>query len=83
MFIILRPGYYVDVEHSETLLCSLGADVGTTCSYQATFLGFERAGFSPQEAEGLFRRSIQLAAEARDGFWSNHQQQASVDHSSA
>jgi homocysteine S-methyltransferase len=46
-----------------------GADVATTSSYQATFEGFARCGLSRKEAEILFRRSVELAREARDIFW--------------
>lgn len=49
-----------------------GADVGTSCSYQATFAGFEKAGFSKDEAESLFKRSIDLCTAARDAFWASH-----------
>ena len=38
-----------------------GADVATTASYQASVPGFERAGLSRAEAEGLVRRSVTLA----------------------
>ena len=51
---------------------SAGADVGTSCSYQATFAGFEKAGFSHEEAEMLFKRSIDLCTAARDSFWASH-----------
>lgn len=53
-----------------------GAGVATTCSYQATHAGFQRAGFSPAEAEELFRRSMRLAAAARDEFWAAFEAQA-------
>lgn len=46
-----------------------GADVATTASYQATFEGFARRGFSHDEAAALMRRSVALAIEARDAFW--------------
>lgn len=55
-----------------------GADVGTTCSYQATFAGFEKAGFSRPDAEELFARSIQLTTAARDEFWSEYQEQVRI-----
>lgn len=48
-----------------------GADVATTASYQATFEGFGRRGFSHGQAADLMRRSVQLAVEARDAFWSD------------
>lgn len=47
-----------------------GADVIATATYQASFGGFSRAGFSAQEAERLMRHSVELALEARESFWS-------------
>jgi len=46
-----------------------GADVATTASYQATFEAFARRGFDEQAAADLMRRSVALAAEAREAFW--------------
>jgi homocysteine S-methyltransferase len=43
-----------------------GARVATTASYQATFEGFARRGIGRDEAQRLLRRSVELAAEARD-----------------
>jgi homocysteine S-methyltransferase len=43
-----------------------GAEVVTTASYQASVPGFQRAGASRREAEGLLRRSVSLAREVRD-----------------
>ena len=43
-----------------------GARVATTASYQATFEGFARRGIGRDEAARLLRRSVELAAEARD-----------------
>src|SRR4051794_6322357 len=45
-----------------------GADVGTSASYQASFLGFCRRGLSPREAGDLLRLSVRLVQEARDAF---------------
>jgi homocysteine S-methyltransferase len=42
-----------------------GADVAITASYQASVLGFERAGMSSQEALQVIAKSVQLAKEAR------------------
>jgi homocysteine S-methyltransferase len=47
-----------------------GADCITTASYQATIDGFRRDGATTGEAEGLLRRSVELALGARDAFWS-------------
>ena len=46
-----------------------GADVVISASYQATAPGFVAWGVSEEEAEGLIRRSVALAREARDAFW--------------
>ncbi|MCB0076381.1 MAG: homocysteine S-methyltransferase [Anaerolineales bacterium] len=48
-----------------------GADVITTASYQATFEGLARVGLSHAQAVALLRRSVALAREARDDFWSD------------
>lgn len=54
-----------------------GADVATTASYQATFEGFARRGFSPSQAADLMRLSVTLAMEARDAFWADPAHRAS------
>ena len=54
-----------------------GADVATTASYQASFAGFERAGFGRSDAEELLRRSVRLADSARSNFWTRHEAAAS------
>jgi homocysteine S-methyltransferase len=43
-----------------------GAMIATTASYQASFEGFAAGGISAQDAERLMRRSVELAATARD-----------------
>lgn len=48
-----------------------GADAATTASYQATFEGFARRGFSPEKTADLMRLSVTLATEARDSFWAD------------
>ena len=50
--------------HLDYLLA--GADVITTASYQASFDGFEKNGYTTQQAIGLMRLSVQLAFEARE-----------------
>jgi homocysteine S-methyltransferase len=47
-----------------------GADVATTASYQATFAGLARRGLDHGQAADIMRRSVRLAQEARDWFWS-------------
>jgi len=48
-----------------------GADVIATATYQASFGGFERAGFDRMQAGRLMRLSVDLAAQARDRFWAD------------
>ncbi len=48
-----------------------GADCVISASYQATALGFARRGIGREAAEDLLRLSVDLAAEARDDFWSD------------
>lgn len=45
---------------------SAGAEVATTASYQVSFEGFGAAGVDRDEVEALLRRSVDLAAAARD-----------------
>ncbi|WP_427890766.1 homocysteine S-methyltransferase [Kribbella sp. GL6] len=45
-----------------------GAMVATTASYQASVVGFERAGVDRAEAERLITNSVHLAREVRDTF---------------
>jgi len=45
-----------------------GARVATTASYQATFEGFAERGIARDQAATLLRRSVELAADARDRF---------------
>jgi homocysteine S-methyltransferase len=48
-----------------------GADCAISASYQATVDGFARRGLSKSEATWLIRKSVHLAMEARDEFWSD------------
>lgn len=48
---------------------SAGANVGISASYQASIEGFERQGFSREQAEELISRSVTLVKNARDRFW--------------
>ncbi|XP_074307193.1 homocysteine S-methyltransferase 3-like isoform X2 [Silene latifolia] len=43
-----------------------GANIIISASYQATIQGFEDKGLSTAESEGLLRRSVEIAREARD-----------------
>jgi homocysteine S-methyltransferase len=47
-----------------------GADCVMTSTYQATIAGFRSRGLTDAEGEELIRRSVRLAVEARDLFWS-------------
>ncbi|ANF96107.1 homocysteine S-methyltransferase [Paenibacillus bovis] len=49
-----------------------GADCAITASYQATIPGFVQRGWTEQEAKELIRRSVQIAVEARDAFWTDY-----------
>ncbi len=48
-----------------------GADCIASASYQASFEGFRRRGFSEDEAAELLRLSVRVAVQARDIFWSD------------
>ncbi|KAL2556791.1 Homocysteine S-methyltransferase 2 [Forsythia ovata] len=47
-----------------------GADIIITASYQATIQGFKAKGFSQEESENLLRKSVAIACEARDVYYS-------------
>jgi homocysteine S-methyltransferase len=47
-----------------------GADVAITASYQASFSGLARRGLNAKEAARLMTKSVRLADEARESFWS-------------
>lgn len=46
-----------------------GADVAVSASYQASFEGFARRGFSRNEGAALLQSSVRIAQQARDQFW--------------
>jgi homocysteine S-methyltransferase len=48
-----------------------GADCVTTASYQASVPGFRRAGLTEGQAIEMLRRSVSLARDAREAFWSD------------
>ncbi len=48
-----------------------GADVAITASYQATIEGFARRGLSKEESLALMQKSVKIAQNAREEFWSN------------
>ena len=45
-----------------------GADVAITSTYQASFDGFAKKGFSQQQTIELFKKSIEIAEAARNKF---------------
>ena len=48
-----------------------GADFAITASYQATVEGFAKRGLHREQSLELIKKSVRLAQEARDAFWSN------------
>ncbi|MFN3492730.1 MAG: homocysteine S-methyltransferase, partial [Anaerolineales bacterium] len=48
-----------------------GADVAITASYQATVEGFAQRGLNKNQAIELIKKSVQIAKDARDEFWSD------------
>jgi homocysteine S-methyltransferase len=48
-----------------------GADCVITASYQATVEGFMKRGLNEAEAIDLIKKSVRIAIEARDEFWSD------------
>lgn len=48
-----------------------GADCAITATYQATFPGLARRGFTAEAAADLLRLAVRLAVEARDEFWAD------------
>jgi homocysteine S-methyltransferase len=60
------PGLIREVH---TAYFEAGADVAISASFQASFQGFAARGFDRDTAEGLLRRSVELAQEARAAWW--------------
>lgn len=76
----LRDGLWsakILLEHPESIrqvhldYFKAGADCAITASYQATIEGFEKRGLNQEEAIALIQKSVELAAKARDEFWSD------------
>jgi homocysteine S-methyltransferase len=42
-----------------------GAEIITTCTYQASFEGFRRAGYDETDAIALMKKGVDLADQAR------------------
>jgi len=53
-----------------------GADCAITASYQATIEGFTKRGLTESEAIALIQKSVGLAKQARDEFWTDESNQA-------
>ena len=54
------------IERAHREFFAAGAEVATTASYQVSFEGFGAHGTGREEVERLLRRSVELAAAARD-----------------
>src|SRR5450631_3457830 len=65
--LLSAPEKIADVHHAYFLA---GADVAITSSYQATFPGLQATGLTENESENIIRRSVKVAMDARDKFWS-------------
>ena len=48
-----------------------GANIVTTASYQASFIGFEKQGYTKEQAIALLKLSVELAVQARDTYLTN------------
>jgi homocysteine S-methyltransferase len=57
-----------------------GADVAITASYQATVEGFAQRGLSKNQAIELIKKSVQIAKNARDEFWSDEKNQVNRNY---
>jgi homocysteine S-methyltransferase len=53
-----------------------GADCAITASYQATIEGFAKRGLTERESIALIQKSVELAKQARDEFWSEEANRA-------
>jgi homocysteine S-methyltransferase len=68
-----EPDVVRDV-HREFL--EAGADCIVAASYQASLPGLRRRGLSDGQADDVLDRSVRLAVEARDAFWSDRRLRA-------
>jgi len=66
--ILLEEPQLLRQVHHEYL--AAGADCIATASYQATYEGLAARGLDEAEATAVLVRSVELACEARDEFWS-------------
>nr|WP_154960800.1 homocysteine S-methyltransferase [Paenibacillus xylanexedens] len=58
-----------------------GADCAITSSYQATVEGFRKRGIGEEAALDLIRKTVELAAKARDDVWAEVQEATVVEGS--
>jgi homocysteine S-methyltransferase len=65
--VLLEAPERIQAVHRDYFLA--GADVAISASYQASFEGFARLGIAGPDAAELMRRSVTLAARARDDVW--------------
>ena len=56
------------IEEAHFNFFQAGADVAITSTYQASFDGFAKKGFSKEQSIKLFKKSIRIAETARDKF---------------
>jgi homocysteine S-methyltransferase len=54
-----------------TAYLEAGADCITTAGYQASIEGLLAAGLDRAQSEGVLRRAVEVAVEARDAFWAD------------
>ncbi|KAL0463586.1 UNVERIFIED_CONTAM: Homocysteine S-methyltransferase 1 [Sesamum latifolium] len=78
---LIKAPDLVKLVHLEYL--EAGADVLVTSSYQATIPGFLSRGLSLEEAESLLTKSVRLAVEARDKFWSSGKRKSGHNYNRA
>ncbi|GFP85345.1 homocysteine s-methyltransferase 1 [Phtheirospermum japonicum] len=66
---LINQSHLIKLVHLDYL--EAGADIIVTSSYQATLPGFQSRGLSQAEAESMLTRSVEIAVDARDKFWSS------------
>ncbi|KAH6772790.1 homocysteine methyltransferase 2 [Perilla frutescens var. hirtella] len=56
-----------------------GADIILTASYQATIQGFQNKGYSLEESENMLRKSVEIAHEARELYYTRCREASNKD----
>ncbi|CAO3671422.1 unnamed protein product [Umbelopsis ramanniana] len=56
------------IKGTHTAHLDAGAEIITTCTYQASFEGFQRAGYTEKDAVELMLKGVELADEARRDY---------------